>query len=100
MTREFTFKHRRDVAADWTSKNPILSAGELGYEMDTGKFKMGTGIASWNSLDYYIPALAIIELIEAHAGSSGITEHINSPTPHPVYDDGPSLVLLYQNAKV
>lgn len=26
--------------------------------------------------------------------------HVNSPTPHPIYDDGPSLFLLYQNAKV
>ena len=26
--------------------------------------------------------------------------HVISPTPHPVYDDGPSLSLLYQNAKV
>jgi hypothetical protein len=26
--------------------------------------------------------------------------HINSPTPHPIYDDGPSFLLLYQNAKV
>lgn len=29
-----------------------------------------------------------------------IHTHINSPTPHPVYDDGPSFELLYQNAKV
>lgn len=27
-------------------------------------------------------------------------DHINSLTPHPVYDDGPSLFLLYENAKV
>lgn len=29
-----------------------------------------------------------------------LTEHVNSETPHPVYDDGPSLTLLYANAKV
>lgn len=29
-----------------------------------------------------------------------IQEHIDSPTPHPIYDDGPSLELLYENAKV
>lgn len=26
--------------------------------------------------------------------------HVDSPLPHPVYDDGPSFLLLYQNAKV
>ena len=33
---------------------------------------------------------------------TSLTDHVNSPTPHPAYDspDGPSLVLLYQNAKV
>lgn len=29
-----------------------------------------------------------------------LDNHINSPLPHPVYDDGPSFFLLYQNAKV
>lgn len=28
-----------------------------------------------------------------------VAEHIESQTPHPVYDDGPSFLLLYQNAK-
>lgn len=29
-----------------------------------------------------------------------LDEHVNSPSPHPVYDDGPSFLLSYQNAKV
>lgn len=29
-----------------------------------------------------------------------LLEHINSETPHPVYDDGPDLAILYENAKV
>lgn len=29
-----------------------------------------------------------------------LLEHINSETPHPVYDDGPDLTVLYENAKV
>lgn len=43
---------RRDVAADWTSNNPTLGAGEFGYETDTGKFKIGDGTTAWNSLAY------------------------------------------------
>jgi hypothetical protein len=40
---------RRDLAANWTSVNPTLAAGEIGYETDTGKFKIGTGSLAWNS---------------------------------------------------
>jgi hypothetical protein len=43
---------RRDTAANWTSANPTLSAGELGFETDTGKFKLGTGSTTWTSLGY------------------------------------------------
>lgn len=43
---------RRGTAAQWTSANPILLDGELGYESDTGKFKVGNGTASWSNLNY------------------------------------------------
>jgi hypothetical protein len=41
---------RRGTAAQWTSANPTLSAGEQGFETDTGKFKIGTGSTAWTSL--------------------------------------------------
>jgi hypothetical protein len=44
---------RRGTASNWTSANPTLYAGEIGYETDTGLFKIGTdGITAWNSLRY------------------------------------------------
>ena len=43
---------RRDTTANWTSSNPTLSQGEIGYELTTGKIKIGTGSTAWNSLDY------------------------------------------------
>lgn len=43
---------RRDTAANWTSKNPTLLAGELGYETDTHKIKVGDGSTAWKSLPY------------------------------------------------
>ena len=45
---------RRDTAANWTSGNAVLAAGELGYETNTGKFKIGNGSTAWNSLAYSI----------------------------------------------
>lgn len=43
---------RRDAAASWTAVNPVLRAGEEGYETDTGKRKVGDGTTEWNNLKY------------------------------------------------
>lgn len=43
---------RRGTAAEWTSANPTLAAGELGYETDTAKTKVGDGTTVWSSLAY------------------------------------------------
>lgn len=43
---------RRDSAADWTSNNTVLDAGEFGYETDTGKLKIGNGTTAWTALSY------------------------------------------------
>ena len=42
----------RGLASLWTSTNPTLSAGEIGYETDTGLFKIGDGTTTWTSLSY------------------------------------------------
>lgn len=43
---------RRGTAAQWTSANPLLAEGELGLELDTGKFKVGNGTQNWSALVY------------------------------------------------
>lgn len=45
---------RRDPAASWTSENPVLSAGEVGLETDTGKIKIGNGSSAWTALSYFV----------------------------------------------
>lgn len=47
-----TIQFRRDTAANWTSTNPTLANGELGYETNTKKFKIGDGTTAWTSLAY------------------------------------------------
>lgn len=59
------FQFRRDTAANWTSGNPILLAGEMGIESDTKKFKIGDGTTAWNSLPY--------GGIKGDAGATGAT---------------------------
>lgn len=51
---------RRDTAANWTSANPTLAAGELGLETDTARYKIGNGSTAWASLSYSsLPSNAI-----------------------------------------
>jgi len=45
---------RRDTSANWTSANPTLFSGEIGFETNTGKFKIGNGSTVWSSLDYFL----------------------------------------------
>lgn len=47
-----TIQLRRDLAANWTSANPVLADGEIGFETDTYLYKIGTGLTGWNSLPY------------------------------------------------
>jgi hypothetical protein len=50
-------QQRRGTAAQWISTNsgngPILNAGEIGWESDTNKFKIGDGTNTWLALDYF-----------------------------------------------
>jgi hypothetical protein len=43
---------RRGTATDWTNFNPVLSSGELGYDITNKNFKVGDGTTAWNSLAY------------------------------------------------
>lgn len=46
---------RRSAAASWTSDNPILADGEMGWESDAKKLKFGDGVTAWASLPYFAP---------------------------------------------
>lgn len=43
---------RRDLAATWTSVDPVLAEGEIGFETDTFLFKLGDGATAWTGLGY------------------------------------------------
>lgn len=52
MPRDAQIQMRRDTAANWTSTNPTLAAGEIGLETDTNFIKIGDGSTAWTSLLY------------------------------------------------
>lgn len=66
-------KHAYLSAAEWVSKNPILQAGELGFESDTLKYKIGDGITKWSNLFY--------------AGGIVVDEELSSTSINPVQNN-------------
>jgi hypothetical protein len=47
-------QQRRGTAEQWTLADPVLAAGEIGFETDTNSFKLGNGVDSWEELPYFI----------------------------------------------
>jgi len=64
-------QQRRGTAAQWSGANPILAAGEIGFETDTSKFKIGNGSSTWSALNYYVDANAILD------GAPGVLDTLN-----------------------
>jgi hypothetical protein len=64
-------QQRRGTAATWTSANPILGVGEIGYETDTNKFKIGDGSNRWVNLNYFVDANSILD------GAPGMLNTLN-----------------------
>ena len=49
-------QQRKGTAAQWAAADPILNAGEIGWESDTNKFKIGDGTNHWDDLTYFLDA--------------------------------------------
>lgn len=62
---------RRNTAAAAAASNPTLAEGEVGYETDTRKCKVGDGTTAWNSLEYSIFDDAQVVVLIAAAAATG-----------------------------
>ena len=90
---------RRDTAANWTSTNPTLASGEMGFETDTGLFKIGTGAAAWTALSYAVSVTTTntATLTNKTLTAPIITYSVNTQTGTtftPALSDGGSIVTL------
>lgn len=79
-------KFRRGTAAEWTTVDPILAAGEPGVELDTGKFKIGDGTSTWTELGYSFGDVSS-EILTAIAtgAANAVNAHEGEADPHPQY---------------
>lgn len=48
-------QHKIDTATNWQLNNIVLLSGEMGYESDTHKVKIGDGTTAWKDLPYVSP---------------------------------------------
>ena len=87
-TLKTIFKVKRGLSQEWETYNPILEDGEPGYELDTGKLKIGDGATPWNELPY-IEGASGIETVATFALLPVIG---NGSTLYRVVDEA----LLYQ----
>lgn len=66
MNSKFYFK--RGKATSWKQQNIKLGPGEPGFEIDTGKLKVGNGTTAWNDLPYLVDKEEILENVSIFLG--------------------------------
>lgn len=62
---------KTDTCAQWKVNNPVLGNGEIGFETDTFRMKIGNGSTAWTDLPY-----------TNYTEITGIELTYNTPTPH------------------
>ncbi len=84
----YKIRARRDLAATWTSKNPVLGLGEIGFEIDTRKLKIGDGSSSWTVLDYvaYDVGAHTQEISTVNGLQAALNAKANSSHTHSISD--------------
>lgn len=71
MARKDLIELRRGTAAAWTAANPVLAAGEPGWESDTDKLKIGDGSTAWNTLPYFAAGASITRTLNVVIDGEG-----------------------------
>lgn len=58
---------RKGTYQQWFNANPTLNSGEIGFESDTGKFKIGDGNTDWNDLTYFVDEDQVTIMTQGYA---------------------------------
>lgn len=67
-------QQRRGTEEQWTAANPVLAPGEIGFESDTNKFKIGNGVTPWENLDYFVGEGTLDDSLAGYVLASAIGE--------------------------
>ena len=90
MPRKALIQLRRDTGANWNSVNPVLAAGEIGYETDTIRFKIGDGTSTWSQLNFGSGGVSVSATPPNSPTNGSTWFDTNAGTLYVYYDDGNS----------
>ena len=90
-------QQRRGTASQWVSANTVLTAGELGYETDTGQFKIGDGTTAWLTLPYFKDTLDLDIAGKAPINSPTFTGTVVLPSTTSIGDVSSSELAVLNN---
>ena len=87
-------QQRRDTAENWSSYNPILLEGEIGYVTDNpSQYKIGDGVHAWNDLPLRgFDGTLVHELGDSETAAmsqKGVTEVVNKINSNTGIDEYP-----------
>lgn len=81
-------RQRHDTEANWTSKNPVLLDGEMGFVTGTQKYKVGDGTSKWSTLAYHTSLTdsekTKLDGIAAGANKTTVDSALSSTSTNPV----------------
>lgn len=55
LTLKSRIVFRKDTAANWSTRNPILKTAEPGWDSTNSRLKIGNGTSAWSDLKWAIP---------------------------------------------
>lgn len=85
------------VSTYWTSNNPVLPSGEMGLEIDTGKFKIGDGATAWNSLSYGFPPSVTYDSVAQQIDAQAFEDHSDCVIPEGGFQVNDTMVVASLN---
>ena len=72
MNKQITAKilNRSDTSVNWSTVNPILAKGQIGFDISNGKNKIGDGVTPWDNLQYFVVESDLIKNIVFEADTT------------------------------
>jgi hypothetical protein len=85
---------RRGTAAAWAAANPVLTAGEIGFETDTGWNKIGDGVTDWNTLPGVAGGAVLIAILGSTPAGTGKSTVVTGTATHGDGSEGTFISVL------
>jgi hypothetical protein len=89
MPRITNIQIRKGTSTEWSTQNPVLDSGELGFDVTNKIFKIGDGATAWNSLSSI--NLTSSNITDFNTTVSGLVSSTYAPINNPIFTGSPSV---------